>query len=63
MEWLTFVVVDPVKAMFVKIFGYLPSLAGAIVILVVGWLVAKLLETVFSAHVSATKERFKKAVK
>ena len=46
MEWLTFVVVDPVKAMFVKIFGYLPSLAGAIVILVVGWLVAKLIEAV-----------------
>jgi hypothetical protein len=46
MEWLTFVVVDPVKAMFVKIFGYVPSLAGAIVILVVGWLVAKLIEAV-----------------
>ena len=43
MEWLTFVVVDPVKAMFVKIFGYVPSLAGALVILVVGCLVAKLL--------------------
>lgn len=46
MEWLTFVVVDPVKAMLVKIFGYVPSLAGAIVILVVGWLVAKLIEAV-----------------
>jgi len=46
MEWLTFVVVDPVKAMLVKIFGYVPSLAGAIVILVVGWLVAKLVEAV-----------------
>jgi hypothetical protein len=46
MEWLTFVVVDPVKVMLVKIFGYMPALAGAIAILVVGWLVAKLLEAV-----------------
>ena len=46
MEWLTFVVVDPVKAMLVKIMGYLPSVAGAILILVVGWLIAKLLEAV-----------------
>ena len=46
MDWLTFVVVDPVKAMFIKIWSYVPALAGAIVILVVGWLVAKLVEAV-----------------
>lgn len=46
MDWLTFVVVDPVKAMLVKICSYIPSIAGAIVILVVGWLLAKFVETV-----------------
>lgn len=45
-EWLTFVVVDPVKALAVKILGYIPAIAGAIVILVVGWLLAKLLEAI-----------------
>lgn len=45
-EWLTFVVVDPVKAMLIKIMSYIPAMAGAIVILIVGWLVAKLLENV-----------------
>jgi hypothetical protein len=45
-EWLTFVIVDPVKAMFIKIWGYIPAIAGAIVILVVGWLIAKLVEAV-----------------
>jgi hypothetical protein len=42
MDWLTFVVVDPVKAMLIKVWGYIPSIAGAIVILVIGWFIAKL---------------------
>jgi len=46
MDWLTFVVVDPVKAMLIKVWGYIPAIAGAIVILIVGWLVAKLIEAV-----------------
>ena len=46
MDWLTFVVVDPVKAMLIRIWSYIPSIAGAIVILVAGWLIAKLLEAV-----------------
>lgn len=46
MEWLTLVVANPVTAMSVKILNYIPAIAGAIVILVVGWLVAKLLEAV-----------------
>lgn len=46
MDWLTFVVVDPVKAMLIRIWGYVPAIAGAIVILIVGWLVAKLIEAV-----------------
>jgi hypothetical protein len=45
MDWLTFVVVDPVKAMMIRIWGYVPAIAGAIVILIVGWLIAKLIET------------------
>ncbi|MDD5423336.1 MAG: hypothetical protein WC592_00735 [Candidatus Omnitrophota bacterium] len=46
MEWLTFVVVDPVKAMLVRVWSYVPTIAGAIFILVIGWLIAKLLEAV-----------------
>ncbi len=46
MDWLTFVVVDPVKAMLIRIWGYIPAIAGAIVILIVGWLIAKLVETI-----------------
>ena len=46
MDWLTFVVVDPVKAMLIKIWSYIPAIAGAIVILIVGWLIAKLIEAV-----------------
>ncbi|MFA6143060.1 MAG: hypothetical protein WC738_07205 [Candidatus Omnitrophota bacterium] len=46
MDWLTFVVVDPVKAMLMRVWGYIPAIAGAIVILVIGWLVAKLIEAV-----------------
>jgi len=46
MDWLTFVVVDPVKAMLIRVWGYVPAIAGAIVILIVGWLIAKLIEAV-----------------
>ena len=55
MDWLTFVVVDPVKAMSIKIWSYVPSLAGAIVILVVGWLIAKLVEAVVVRVLKAVK--------
>jgi len=44
MNWLTVVVADPVKAMLIKIWGYIPTLVGAIVILAVGWMIAKLIE-------------------
>jgi hypothetical protein len=46
MEGLTLIVVEPMKALAVKMLGYIPAIAGAIVILVVGWLVAKLIEGV-----------------
>ena len=55
MDWLTFVVVDPVKAMFIKIWSYVPSLAGAIVILVVGWLIAKVVEAVVVRALKAVR--------
>jgi len=54
-DWLTFVVVDPVKAMLIKIWSYIPSLAGAILILVVGWLIAKLIEAVLVRVLKAIK--------
>ena len=55
MEWLTFVVVDPVKAMFIKIWSYIPSLAGAIAILVIGWFLAKLIEAVVVRALKAVR--------
>lgn len=55
MDWLTFVVVDPVKAMSIKVWSYVPALVGAIVILVVGWLVAKLIEAVVARVLKAVR--------
>ena len=46
MNWMTVVVADPVKAMLIKISSYIPTLLGAIVILIVGWFIAKLIEAV-----------------
>ncbi len=55
MDWLTFVVVDPVKAMAIKIWSYVPSLVGAIIIFVLGWLLAKFIETVVVRALKAIK--------
>jgi hypothetical protein len=55
MDWLTFVVVDPVKAMLIRIWGYIPAIAGAIVILIVGWLIAKLVETIIVRVLKAVR--------
>lgn len=55
MDWLTFVVVDPVKAMLIKIWSYVPSLAGAIVILAVGWLIAKAIEAIVARVLKAIR--------
>jgi hypothetical protein len=46
MERLAVIVADPVKAMLIKILGYIPVMVGVLVIFVAGWLVAKLIETV-----------------
>ena len=55
MDWLTFVVVDPVKAMLIRIWSYIPAIAGAIVILIVGWLIAKLIEAVIVRVLKAVR--------
>lgn len=55
MNWMTVVVADPVKAMLIKIWSYIPTLMGAIVILIVGWLIAKLIEAVVTRVLKAVK--------
>ena len=55
MEWMTVVVTDPVKAMMIKIWSYIPTLAGAILILVVGWLIAKVIEAVVIRALKAVR--------
>lgn len=46
MDRLTVVIADPVKAMLIKIWSYIPVIVGVIVILIVGWFVAKLIEAI-----------------
>lgn len=54
-DYLNVVLLDPVKAMTMKIWGYIPAIAGAIVILVVGWLIAKFIEAVVARVLKAVK--------
>ncbi|MBN1526692.1 MAG: hypothetical protein JW919_03805 [Candidatus Omnitrophica bacterium] len=54
-DWGTVAIVDPVKAMLVKIWGFIPTITGAILILVCGWLIAKLLETIVVKVLKAIK--------
>lgn len=44
MEWLD-VMLDSVRGFLIQVGGFLPKLIGAVVILIVGWLLAKLLQT------------------
>ncbi len=46
MDRLTVIVTDPVRAMLIKIGSYVPVIAGALLILVAGWLIAKMIETI-----------------
>lgn len=41
-EWEN-LIVEPVREMLTKILGYLPTLLGALIILVVGWIIAKVI--------------------
>ncbi|MHC4867199.1 MAG: membrane protein, partial [Planctomycetota bacterium] len=38
-------IVEPIREMLTKMVGYLPTLLGALIILTVGWVVAKTLRT------------------
>jgi hypothetical protein len=42
-EWDT-LIVEPVRGMLTKILAYLPTLLGALVILIVGWIVARIIK-------------------
>ena len=42
LDWET-LIAEPVRSMLSKIMGFLPTLLGALIILVVGWIIAKLL--------------------
>ncbi|MDO8535564.1 MAG: hypothetical protein Q7S30_00920 [Candidatus Omnitrophota bacterium] len=55
MNQLTLIVADPVKAMLVKIGGYVPTILGAIVILVIGWIVAKFVEAIVVRALKAAR--------
>ncbi len=46
MDRLALVITDPAKAMLIKIWSYVPVIVGAIVILIIGWLIAKLIEAI-----------------
>jgi hypothetical protein len=46
MDRLALIVADPVKAMLIKIWSYIPTILGAIVILVIGWIIAKFVEAI-----------------
>ena len=46
MDNLNVVVMEPIKVMAIKIWSYVPALVGAIIILVVGWMLAKLVEAI-----------------
>ncbi len=39
-------IVEPVREMLTKIMGYLPVLLGALLILIVGWIVAKIIRSI-----------------
>lgn len=45
-ETMKIAIVDPINAMFIKIWGYIPSILGAIAILIVGWFIAKLIQAI-----------------
>ncbi|MBP7056063.1 MAG: hypothetical protein KBB52_04355 [Candidatus Omnitrophica bacterium] len=54
-ETMTVALIDPIKAMLVKIWGYVPSILGAILILVIGSFIAKLIETVVARVLKMVK--------
>lgn len=55
MDRLALIVADPVKAMLIKIWGYVPTIVGAIIILVVGWIIAKFVEAIVVRGLKAAR--------
>ncbi len=53
-EWGT-LIVEPVREMLTRILAYLPVLLGALVILIVGWLVAKTIKWAVDALLKAVR--------
>lgn len=45
MDW-TFVIMESVREMLTRVGAFIPKLIGVLVILIVGWLIAKIIETV-----------------
>lgn len=55
MDRLALIVADPVKAMLIKIWSYIPTILGAIVILVIGWIIAKFVEAIVVRALKAVR--------
>ena len=55
MDRFAIIVADPVKAMLIKVWSYVPAILGAIVILVVGWIVAKFVEAIVVRALKAAR--------
>ena len=55
MDRLALIVADPVKAMLIKIWSYIPTIFAAIVILIVGWIIAKFVEAIVVRALKAAR--------
>ena len=55
MDRLALIVADPVKAMLIKIWSYIPTIIGAIAILVIGWIIAKFVEAIVVRALKAVR--------
>ncbi|OGW93985.1 MAG: hypothetical protein A3I73_03035 [Omnitrophica bacterium RIFCSPLOWO2_02_FULL_45_16] len=55
MDRLALIVADPVKAMLIKVWSYVPTIFGAIIILVAGWIVAKFIEAIVVRALKAAR--------
>jgi len=53
-EWGN-LIVEPVRQMLTKILAYLPTLLGALIILIVGWIVAKAIKAIIDALLKAVR--------
>jgi hypothetical protein len=48
-------IIAPVREMLTKILGYLPTLLGALIILIVGWIVAKIIKRLIEVLLKAVR--------